>query len=122
MDLRVDPGVAGQSARADPIDQHVIASLRELGPDDFHELIRLFLDEAGARVTRLRAVDAREDVAGVAHALRGTGAAFGATKLSALCAEVEHAATQQTTDLRALTEAIAAEFDRVREALAKELK
>ena len=40
----------------DPIDQRLIAPLRDLGYNDFCELIRLFLDEAAGRVARLRSI------------------------------------------------------------------
>jgi HPt (histidine-containing phosphotransfer) domain-containing protein len=110
---------------APPIDQRLIAPLRDLGRNDFRELILLFLDEGAERVSRLRAIlehgDAR-DLTGVAHALKGTGAAFGATELSALCAETETAANEMAVDrLAPLVGAIAREFERVRAALTEEL-
>jgi HPt (histidine-containing phosphotransfer) domain-containing protein len=108
-----------------PIDGRLIAPLRDLGPDDFSELIRMFLDEAAGRVARLRAIQQHGDVAelsGVSHALRGTSAAFGATGLAALCSEIEASATaSEPGGLEMLVEAVALEFERVRTALTEEL-
>jgi HPt (histidine-containing phosphotransfer) domain-containing protein len=107
------------------IDHRLIAPLRDLGREDFRQLILLFLDEGAGRVARLQAIhehgDAR-DLTGVAHALKGTGAAFGATQLSVLCAELEAAVNEMAVDrLAPLVEAIACEFERVHLALIEEL-
>lgn len=124
IDLRVDLNTGGTTP-VDAINQDTLGTLRELGADDFHELIRLFIDEAAARVARLHAVERKPDLgelAGIAHALRGTAGAFGALRLSALCSDVERAASDRATaDLHAMVQAVVVEFDRVREALTKEL-
>jgi HPt (histidine-containing phosphotransfer) domain-containing protein len=109
----------------DPIDQRLIAPLRDLGSSDFCELIHMFLDEAAARVARLRSIQAQGDapeLAGVSHALKGTSAAFGATRLAALCGEIEDVANAPAhDDLATLVNAVVVEFERVRAALTKEL-
>ena len=124
-----------ESARADraphptslptPIDRNLIAPLRDLGPDDFRQLIRMFLDEARGRVARLRVLQQHGDgaeLANVAHSLRGTSAAFGATGLTAICAEIEAMpALMEGTSLATLVDAVAFEFDRVQIALTEEL-
>jgi HPt (histidine-containing phosphotransfer) domain-containing protein len=109
----------------DPIDQGLIAPLRDLGDNDFRELIRMFLDEAAGRVSSLRLIQ-REgeapELASVSHALKGTSAAFGATRLAALCGEIEDGAgTASHDDLARLIDAVAVEFERVRSALSEEL-
>jgi len=108
-----------------PIDQKLIAPLRDLGDNDFRELIRMFLDEAAGRVARLQAIQqqgATHALAGVSHALKGTSAAFGATRLAALCAEIEDFATgTPSADLAVLVNAVAVEFDQVRKALLEEI-
>jgi HPt (histidine-containing phosphotransfer) domain-containing protein len=117
-----------QTAAADPgpIDDDQIAPLRDLGADDFHELVQLFLDEGASRVARLRSLLDQGDapaLAGVAHTLRGTSAAFGAAGLAALCAAIEAAATGGSgTDLPRLVGDVALEFDRVRARLNAELR
>jgi HPt (histidine-containing phosphotransfer) domain-containing protein len=108
-----------------PIDSELIAPLRDLGSGDFHELIRLFLDEAASRVARLRALWDQGDstsLAGVAHTLRGTSAAFGATRLGALCAAIEEARPGDSTTLSKLVDDVTREFDLVSAALAEELR
>jgi HPt (histidine-containing phosphotransfer) domain-containing protein len=118
------PPPAGEEL-ASPIDSNVIAPLRDLGSDDLRELVRMFLDEAKGRVARLRVLRQQGDapeLAKVAHTLRGTSAAFGATRLTALCAEIE--ATRDTGDggrLSTLVDAVAMEFERVQTALTEEL-
>jgi HPt (histidine-containing phosphotransfer) domain-containing protein len=109
-----------------PIDSELIAPLRDLGSGDFHELIRLFLDEAASRVARLRAMRDQGDLAslaGIAHTLRGTSAAFGATRLGALCAAIEEARSGDSTiNLSKLVDDVTREFDLVSAALGEELR
>lgn len=108
-----------------PIDQRLIAPLRDLGSNDFCQLIRMFLDEAAGRVARLESIQQRgetPDLAGVSHGLKGTSAAFGATRLAALCAEIEEVASASVSgDLAMLVNAVVVEFERVRAALTEEL-
>jgi HPt (histidine-containing phosphotransfer) domain-containing protein len=109
-----------------PIDDDLIAPLRDLGPDDFHDLIRLFLDEAASRVARLRALRDQSDTAalrGVAHTLRGTSAAFGAARLGALCALIEEAGAEEDSSRASkLVDDVTREFDGVRARLSEELR
>lgn len=108
-----------------PIDQRLIAPLRDLGYNDFCQLIRMFLDEAAGRVARLQAIQQQgetPELAGVSHALKGTSAAFGATRLAALCAEVEEIAIgPASADMAMLVNAVVVEFEHVRTALTEEL-
>jgi HPt (histidine-containing phosphotransfer) domain-containing protein len=117
-----------QTAKADlgPIDDEQIGPLRDLGADDFHQLIQLFLDEGASRVARMRALEDQGDaasLANVAHTLRGTSAAFGATRLAELCAVIEQAAPGEIgVDLSTMVDDVAVEFDRVRVSLNEELR
>lgn len=117
-----------QTAEADPgpIDDEQIGPLRDLGADDFHELIELFLDEGASRVARMRVLQDRGDPASlttVAHTLRGTSAAFGATRLAELCAAIEQAAPEDRgVDLSTMVNAVSLEFERVRASLTEELR
>jgi HPt (histidine-containing phosphotransfer) domain-containing protein len=108
-----------------PIDQRLIAPLRDLGYNDFCQLIRMFLDEAAGRVARLQAIQQQgetPELAGVSHALKGTSAAFGATRLAALCAEVEEIAIgPASADMAMLVNAVVVAFEHVRAALTEEL-
>lgn len=110
---------------ASPIDNTLIAPLRDLGRDDLRQLIQMFLGEANGRVARLRALQQQGDaaeLAKVAHTLRGTSAAFGATRLTTLCAEIEAIrAPGEWVRLATLIDAVATEFGRVRAALTEEL-
>ena len=117
-----------QTAHSDPgpIDDEQIGPLRDLGADDFHQLIELFLDEGASRVARMRALEEQGDTASVAnaaHTLRGTSAAFGATRLADLCAEIEHSAPGVgATQLSRMVDDVAVEFERVRASLREELR
>jgi HPt (histidine-containing phosphotransfer) domain-containing protein len=108
-----------------PVDPSVIEPLRDLGLNDFRQLIEMFLDEAAGRVARLQVFQQHGDTPGMAsvsHALRGTSAAFGAAGLAALCSEIEAIATAPgSSDLAMLVGAVAVEFERVRTALTEEL-
>lgn len=122
--MRTDPP-RHTASLASPIDNALIAPLRDLGPDDLRQLIHMFLDEANGRVARLRALQQQGDaveLAKVAHTLRGTSAAFGATRLTTLCAEIEAIrAPGEWLRLATLIDAVAMEFERVRSALTEEL-
>lgn len=100
--------------------------MRELGADDFHELVQLFLNEGASRIARLRAIQDQGDtasLAAVAHTLRGTSAAFGAVRLADLCAQIEQAPPGDSgVDLSKLVDEVAVEFDRVRARLNAELR
>jgi|HubBroStandDraft_6_1064221.scaffolds.fasta_scaffold185603_2 HPt (histidine-containing phosphotransfer) domain-containing protein len=118
--------VSDPAAPASPIDRTLITPLRDLGPDDFRQLIRMYLDEAAGRVARLQDLGREGEAAElgrVAHALRGTSAAFGASGLAGLCAEIEAAAGEGVTPgLKTLIEAVATEFALVSTALIEELR
>lgn len=102
-----------------------MAPIRDLGYADFCQLIRLFLDEAAGRVARLQAIQRQgetRELADVSHALKGTSEAFGATRLAALCAELDEVARAPISgDLAALVHAVVVEFERVHAALTEEL-
>lgn len=120
-----------QGASSQPVDLTVLAELRDLGPDDFSELISMFLEEATGRVARLRAMQCDGnaiEMARIAHTLKGASGAFGALALSALCAQIE--VTPADTSLGSrhgfsrsgeLVEAVAQEFERVRDVLTEQL-
>jgi hypothetical protein len=109
-----------------PIDQKLISPLRDLGYNDFCELIGMFLDEAAGRVARLQAIQQRgetPELGRVAHAMKGTSAAFGATQLAALCAQIEEVSSARAPgDLAMLVNAVVVEFEQVRTALSGELR
>jgi HPt (histidine-containing phosphotransfer) domain-containing protein len=85
---------AGRSAGgSDTLDLAVIDGFREAGAPDFtRRLIDQFLDEACGRVRTLRAAAGRADgqaLTATAHSLKGSSMVMGATRLAALCAQVE---------------------------------
>jgi HPt (histidine-containing phosphotransfer) domain-containing protein len=86
----------------------------------------MFLDEAAGRVARLQVLAQKSEaaeLARVAHALRGTSAAFGASGLAELCAEIEaEAPGGAAPGLGRLIEAVAKEFELVSTALTEELR
>jgi HPt (histidine-containing phosphotransfer) domain-containing protein len=106
------------------LDQDTLAGLRELGADEFRELIRLFINEAAGRVDALRVAVVsgdRRSTAALAHSLRGSCVSFGAAGLAGCCVEIEDAIARDGRRLEGLVEATAAEFHRVSAALTKEL-
>ena len=84
------------SGHADPhdtIDPAVMDAFREAGAPEFtRRLIDQFIAEAGARVQTLRDAAGRDDgpaLKATAHNLKGSSMIMGATKLAALCAQIE---------------------------------
>lgn len=120
---------APQSAEDQTLDRQAVAALRDMSPDAGSEfvssLIDLFVREAAAQVEELRDAVARADgeaMRSLAHRLRGSSNTIGARKLAALSGQLEdHARRNRGSAVgRVLVAEIAAEFARVRGALALE--
>jgi HPt (histidine-containing phosphotransfer) domain-containing protein len=79
------------------VDRAILADLRSLtssNPSRFLKLVSLFLDAIAADLSSMRVVLAMQDMAGlkdIAHGLKGTAANMGATRLAAICADMEKA-------------------------------
>ncbi len=89
----------------DVIDMEIIASLRELGGDEdpglVCELIDLYLSDAPARISEIEDALERDDfelLERATHTLKSASANIGATKLSAMCAELETMARSHAVD------------------------
>jgi PAS domain S-box-containing protein len=97
-DAAPSPRPAAASATLDSNVLDKLASFQRPGqPDMVSRLIDLFLGQAPTHLASLRAAldDARaEDLARAAHALKGASANLGATKLSAIAADLEIAGRQ----------------------------
>jgi HPt (histidine-containing phosphotransfer) domain-containing protein len=108
-----------------PLDLQVIALLRGLaaqdGPDLLRELADLFIGELAPRIEGIRSNVLAADPGAVsqwAHSLKGSAGNLGATRLAALCEQIEHEARQgSTTESVALLPALETEARRVRSAL-----
>lgn len=81
------------------LDTRAIAALRALqweeGPDLVGDMARLFLEDAGQRLSDLETALARPDAArvwAIAHALKDGALVIGAVRLGRVCAELEAAA------------------------------
>ncbi len=122
-------GIRPTGGKRPPVDENVLASLRELGeagePDVLVELIGLFLAEVPPHLAGLRAALTAGDAhsAGrIAHTLKGSSGNMGAGGMTALCAEIEK--TARSGDVGAASARISRleeEFGRVSAALQKEL-
>ena len=108
------------------LDATMIAELRALGADEFDGLIRMFLEDGTATIAALRTARAAgrsDEVAALAHALKGTASTFGADVLAARCAELQrHAASDDTSTLQRLVVITEEAFGRVSDALRLELR
>jgi PAS domain S-box-containing protein len=120
-----------EAARADdsgcgpPIDLEVLSSLREGEGREAGEfltsLIELFLRETPRTLTTLRAAVERIDadvLRSSAHALKGSSATMGATRMAEMCARLESRGREGTLEgARAIVSGLDSEFTRVRDAL-----
>jgi HPt (histidine-containing phosphotransfer) domain-containing protein len=110
--------VEGSAAVLDPTS---IADLRQLGPAILVEMIHLYMEDTPPRLGDLAAAaaaGAAEQVADLAHAIKGSSANFGAATLVDLCRDLEQRA--RAGDLAgwsAAVVAINAEYGRVCAAL-----
>jgi CheY-like chemotaxis protein/HPt (histidine-containing phosphotransfer) domain-containing protein len=110
------------------LDAGVIAELRNLqsgaDSDFFNHLIDLFIQETPQRLAAIRAVVTSSDPAGLAreaHALKGSSAHLGASRMHALCEILEEQGHGGSTErASALLSVLEEEFTRVREALISE--
>ena len=86
------------------IDQAVLDELREsVGGDQAFvaDLATTYLAEGDGHIQQVEDALARGDIAGMvrpAHTLKSSSAALGATRLSAISKEIEHAAREERSD------------------------
>ena len=112
----------GSSSSEDPLVPGVLASLRELGDPDFiSELAQVFLDDSSSRLAALREAVEGDDASSVqriAHTLKGSSGNMGATKMAAICADLQEAGASGTlARVPELLGRLEEEFERARPAL-----
>ena len=119
-----DPDVPEDTA---PLDSVVLGQLRELEtsmPGLLADVISTFLRETPGRIDRIVSALERADTSAAetaSHGLKGSAAAIGATRLAALCAEIERHCRAETTDqCSAPAAALNGEFTRVRDLLVRD--
>ncbi|RMF16437.1 MAG: Hpt domain-containing protein [Gammaproteobacteria bacterium] len=106
------------------LDSGALAELRDVMEEEFDILIDTFLDDSVERLQHIReALDAGDPEAysRACHSFKGSATNMGLIRLSALCKTGEdHGRKGQMADAPAITEAIAAELESVRQLLAAE--
>jgi two-component system, sensor histidine kinase and response regulator len=117
---------AGVEYTTEPLDQSVLAGLRELGDQGFlADLYELFLADVPAQLEALRKAIKGGDapsVERVAHTLKGSCGNMGALRIATICAELQdmgHSGELERAPV--LGERLEAEFGRVRKALEAEI-
>jgi two-component system, sensor histidine kinase and response regulator len=118
------PTVAEETEES--IDGDVIGSLRELGGSEMlSELTQLFFEDTRSSMATLRKALEEGDaqsVERVAHNLKGSCDNMGATRMAAICAELQDVGTSANLSRGPeLLEHLKAEFERVRPALETEV-
>ena len=109
------------------LDPEVLANLRDLGDAELlAELAGMFFDDASSRLGELREAIGAGDAAGVervAHTLKGSSGNMGATRMSAICAELQDiGASGELARAPDLLEGLEEEFGRIRPALEAEME
>ncbi len=110
---------------ASPLDRKALDALRAMEragvPNMFEKVVALFLRTTPDQIRELREAIGRADAGAVhntAHSLKSTSATLGATRLSALCKDLEAQARSGSLDgAAAACDAIEAEYARVARAL-----
>ncbi len=119
------PATQPREATPGPLDQSYVMGLRELGPDEFDKLVRLFLKDGQARVAGLRTAQATGDTRAMvklAHSLKGSASTFGAGTLAARCGELQaRAAAADAAEDARMIDSVDAEFALASAALREEL-
>jgi HPt (histidine-containing phosphotransfer) domain-containing protein len=134
-DRRESSGTSAGPVTASPhepdetLDRRVIADFRQATPGGVPEfllaLIDQFIQEAASQLEMLRDAGRRLDVGAVkatAHSLKGSSMTMGATRLAALCSQVEDQAAGHSggAATAALVRQLDQEFVKVRNALEAE--
>lgn len=103
------------------LDHEALAELKDVMEDEFSILIETYLQDSAERVRQLQHAFALRDADAfgrMAHSFKGSCINIGAPRLGELCMEAERMGRQGSLDgAPALLEAIAAEFEIVREQL-----
>jgi PAS domain S-box-containing protein len=121
-ELGPDTGSTATVTRAgSPLDESVLADLKEVGPDFLSRLARIFLRDAPSQLTALEESARGGDwssVGRISHALKGNCSAVGAAGMAEMCAELQVAtATRDIARAQELHGHLEEEFGRVRSAL-----
>jgi signal transduction histidine kinase/DNA-binding response OmpR family regulator len=116
------PADAMASATLDRKALDALRAMERAGvPNMFEKVVALFLRTTPDQIRELRQVIGRADAGAVrttAHSLKSTSATLGATRLAALCKDLEDKARSGNLDgAAAACESIEAEYDRVARAL-----
>jgi PAS domain S-box-containing protein len=120
-----DRSASRENSEEDPLDRTVLEGLRELQkegePDILEELIGLFLADVPSQLVALReALEAGDApfVERIAHTLKGSSGNMGATRMTAICSELEEVgASGDLSRAPELLEQLNEEFGRVGVAL-----
>ena len=106
------------ASRDEALDAATTRELRSLGVELFDELAALFLEDASEKMAALRRAGASRDaqvVEKLAHGLKGSSSAIGASRMQTLCAAIQEAAAGgQVETAGALCAGLETEFARVR--------
>jgi histidine phosphotransfer protein HptB len=84
----------------------------EIGPDDFEEVVSLFLEEADQTVGSLTSLTEAVSMQHSLHFLKGSALNLGFTELAHLCQEEERRAASGNTDIA--MDAVATVYQRSR--------
>ena len=108
---------------SEPLDTNMLRELEELMADEFPQLLGTFLAESQRQFQQASAAWAEQDLGrlrATVHSLKGSCGNIGATPLSGLCADLEHAARhRQTADVPRLLTAVQGELETVRGAIGR---
>lgn len=109
-----------------PLDRAAIENSRELGGDEMlSELTRIFFADTGSNLAALNKSVKESDVASVeriAHTLKGSSSNMGATRMAAICDQLQYVDTSgKLSAAPALLEKLEAEIEHVRSALETEV-
>lgn len=93
----------------------------EIGPEDFDEVIEIFLEEVDAAVEKLQASGGTTDLEGTMHFLKGSALNIGFDEMSRLCQAGETAASRGQNDSIDVRDVIQS-YDRAKAALLEQLR
>jgi HPt (histidine-containing phosphotransfer) domain-containing protein len=112
-----------------PLDETILADLHGLAGADgsfLHDAIATFLEQTDKRLTEMRLAATAGDgdeVARLAHSLKGSSASFSAKHVAELCVSIEEAVRDGNLgSVTSIVDRAELEFERAREALTREFR
>jgi HPt (histidine-containing phosphotransfer) domain-containing protein len=119
----IAPSPTPTTQEESPLDAEIVNDLQDLMGNDYHSLIRIYLEDSPKLIQQLQTALNRKDIVALvapSHTLKSSSANLGALKLSKIAMAIEKSARNGDLELPAReTPALVSEYEKVKAALAE---